>query len=129
MTEAWLSDGWWAAAAAEMAGVTGPPTLSGTVDVEVTGGPDGDVAGHVVFAGGRLVASGPGAATGADATLTLTDVDARAVATGDLELSVAFMQGRMKVAGAMAPVLDLLVLAGTDDVRIRRARVAEQTDL
>ena len=36
------------------------------------------------------------------------DADARGVLAGDLDPSVAFMQGRMKVAGAMAPLLDLL---------------------
>ena len=61
-------------------------------------------------------------------TLTLVDADARAIASGDLDPSVAFMQGRMKVAGAMGLVLDLLALAGTDEFRTRRARVAELTD-
>ena len=61
-------------------------------------------------------------------TLTLSDTDARAVVAGDLDPSVAFMQGRMKVAGAMAPLLDLLALAGTDEGRARIGRVAELTE-
>ena len=56
-----------------------------------------------------------------DVTLTLTDADARAVLAGELDLAVAFMQGRMKVAGAMAPLLDLLALAGTEAARACRA--------
>ena len=56
------------------------------------------------------------------------DTDARAVVAGDLDPSVAFMQGRMKVAGAMAPLLDLLALAGTDEGRARIGRVAELTE-
>jgi putative sterol carrier protein len=59
---------------------------------------------------------------------TLSDTDARAVVAGDLDPSVAFMQGRMKVAGAMAPLLDLLALAGTDEGRARIGRVAELTE-
>ena len=86
-------------------------------------------AAHATFAGGkprreRLRRPLPGA----DLTLTLTDADARAVVAGELDPSVAFMQGRMKVAGDMAPLLDLLALAGTDAARDRLGRVAGQTE-
>ena len=127
MTARWLSDPWFDAVGAELADVTGPPTLSGTLVVEVTGGPDGDTAGHVVFADGSVVSSGPGPVPSPDLTLTLSDEDARGVLAGDLDPSVAFMQGRMKVVGAMAPLLDLLALAGTEAFTARRARVAGGT--
>jgi len=74
------------------------------------------------------VGSGAGTVPSPDVTLTLTDTDARAVLSGELGLSVAFMQGRMKVAGDMAPLVDLLALAATDDVQARRARLAGLTD-
>ena len=128
MTARWLSEEWFALAGGQATGLSGPPTLEGTVVVEVTGGEAGDVVGHASFAGGKLVGSGSGAVEGPDLTLTLTDADARAVVAGELDPSVAFMQGRMKVAGAMAPLLDLLALAGTDDARDRLGRVADQTD-
>lgn len=127
MTAPWLSAAWIEAAAAEGAAIAGPPTLTGVVMVEMTGGPDGDAVAHAVFADGRLVGSGPGPVPSPDVTLTLTDADARAVLSGDLEMAVAFMQGRMKVAGDMAPVLDLLALSATDDVRSLRDRVAHLT--
>ena len=127
MTTRWLSDAWFDVLGAELGDVSGPPTLSGTVVVEVTGGPDGDVAGHVVFADGSVVSSGPGAVPAPDLTLTLTHEDARGVLDGDLDPSVAFMQGRMKVAGAMGPLFDLLALAGTGAFTARRARVAGST--
>ena len=128
MTDRWLSDAWVATGAAEAAELTGPPSLSGSVLVEVTDGPDGDVTLHADFAEGRLVGSGAGAPASADLTLTLTDSDARAVLSGALDPSVAFMQGRMKVVGAMAPLLDLLALAGTEDGRAGLGRVADQTE-
>ena len=128
MTARWLTAEWFEAAGTALAGLTGPPTLEGTVVVEVVGGPDGDAAGHAAFAGGRLVESGPGPAPAADLTLTLSDPDARAVVSGDLDPSVAFMQGRLKVAGAMAPLLDLLALAGTGEGRKGLGRVADLTD-
>jgi hypothetical protein len=128
VTVRWLTGEWFALAGGEVADLTGPPTLEGSVVVEVTGGESGDVAGHAEFAGGRLVGSGPGAVAAPDLTVTLTDDDARAVVVGELDPSVAFMQGRMKVAGAMAPLLDLLALAGTEAARTRRGRVADQTE-
>ncbi len=129
MTDRWLSDAWVADAATEAAGLTGPPSLTGSVVVEVTGGPEGDTAVQAVFAEGRLVEAGIGTAPAADLVLTLTDADARAVLSGALDPSVAFMQGRMKVSGAMGPLLDLLALAGTDAVRAWRTRLAEHTDV
>ncbi len=128
MTAPWLSGAWIEAAAAEGASIAGPPTLTGVVVVEVTGGPDGDAVAHAVFADGRLAGSGTGPVPAPDVTLTLTDADARAVLSGELDLAVAFMQGRMKVAGDMAPVLDLLALSATDDGRSLRDRVARLTE-
>jgi len=127
VTDRWLSGAWVAAVTEEAADLTGPPSLTGTVLVEVTGGPDGDTSVHAVFSDGRLVASGTGGAPTVDLTLTLTDADARAVLSGTLDPSVAFMQGRMKVSGDMGPLLDLLALAGTEQARALRDRIAERT--
>lgn len=124
----WLSGEWLAAVAVEAADIPAPPTLTGSVVVEVTGGPDGDASIHAVFADGDLVDCGGGPVASPDLTLTLVDPDARAIVAGELDPSVAFMQGRMKVAGSMGLVLDLLALAGTDDFRARRTRVAALTD-
>ena len=85
------------------------------------------MAGHAAFAGGAAGGERRRPGRGPDLTLTLTDADARAVVAGELDPSVAFMQGRMKVAGAMAPLLDLLALAGTDAARDRLGRLAAQT--
>ena len=128
MTIRWLTGEWLTAAVTEASGASGPPTLTASVVVEVTGGADGDVVVHGVFDVGCLVGSGAGTVPSPDVTLTLTDADARLILSGELELSVAFMQGRMKVAGAMAPLLDLLAMASTDDARARRTRLAGLTD-
>jgi len=117
-------DEWSAAVRAELDGLNGPDSLTGTVQVDVTGGSDASLSLHAVFHGGRLAGAGAGAAEGPDATLSLSASDAGAVLVGDLDPSVAFMQGRMKVAGDMGLVLDLLALAATDEARVRRERVA-----
>ena len=128
MTSIWLTEEWFTAAAAQGSGIAGPPTLSASFLVEIGGGTEGDRIAHVVFDGGRLVEIGSGSVASPDVTLTLTDVDARAVLSGELDLAVAFMQGRMKVAGAMAPLLDLLAFAATADSRSRRTRLHELTN-
>jgi len=128
VTDRWLGEAWVEAGAADAADLTGPPSLTGSVVVEVTGGPDGDAAVRAVFSEGRLVGSGTGSTRSADLTLTLTDADARAVVSGALDPSVAFMQGRMKVAGSMGPLLDLLALSGTAAARAWRDRLARRTD-
>jgi putative sterol carrier protein len=109
---------------AESAGLEGPSTLAGTVQVDVTGGPDGDASVHATFEGGHLTAVRVGPAPGPDATLTLTAPDAAGVAAGTVDPSVVFMRGRMKVTGEMGVVLDLLALASTDAARNCRDRVA-----
>ena len=127
MTTGDTADGWSAPVRAELHGLAGPPSLEGTVRVDVTGGADGDWTAHARFGGGRLADLGPGAGEGPDVTVTLTFEDARAVLVGDLDPSVAFMQGRMKVAGDMGLVLDLLALAATDAARGCRERIAARS--
>lgn len=98
---------------------------SGDVRVQcaVTGGPDGDVRLHIV---GAEVGMGP--AADAAVTLTLPYVDAVAVIQGELEPSVAFMQGRMKTAGDLGQVLDLLAATATPAFRAARERITRETE-
>ena len=69
-----------------------------TVEVVAAGGPEGDAKCAVVLESGR------------DATLTLTVpfTDAAAIARGELDPSVAYMQGRLKAAGDTGALLNLL---------------------
>ena len=61
-------------------------------------------------------------------TLTATWSDAVAMERGELDPNVAFMQGRLKVAGSMGLVLELLPLARTPEDRERRRRAAALTE-
>ena len=54
---------------------------------------------HRVLVAGDAVTPGTPDDTPAEVTFTLTSVDADAVKRGDLDLSVAFMRGTMKMAG------------------------------
>jgi putative sterol carrier protein len=63
---------------------------------------------HRVVVDGSKVAPGAVDDTAADVVLTLTPTDAAAVKNGDLDLSVAFMRGTMKMAGASGVLYHVL---------------------
>ncbi|MGH9077078.1 MAG: SCP2 sterol-binding domain-containing protein [Acidimicrobiales bacterium] len=88
---------------------TGATTTGATtINVVVAGLPAGDVRYHHVVAGGQLVGWGMAAAPDADVSFTAGAGDAAAMASGELDPAVAFMQGRLKTAGAPGLVLRLL---------------------
>jgi putative sterol carrier protein len=97
--EHWL-DGW--------VGRGRSPGGSGAVHVVVTGLPDGDGSWQVRVDDGVVAEVSPGAAKDAVLTLTMPAAIASAVAAGDTTVSAAFMQGRMKTAGDLGLVLDVL---------------------
>ncbi len=99
---------WFDETRALAAELLGPPGLSARIQFEITGGPDGDVSYHCVLEDGRLRSSARGRIADPDVTLTIGWDDAVAIAAGELDPNVAFMQGRMKVAGSMAVMLALL---------------------
>jgi putative sterol carrier protein len=99
LDDGWL-DGW--------VGRGRAPGGSGTVQVVVSGIADGDGSWHVQVADGVVTDVAAGAPPKADLTLTLPAAIASEVASGSLTVSAAFMQGRMKTAGDLGLVLDVL---------------------
>ena len=97
--DGWL-DGW--------AGRGRAPGSSGAVQVVVTGLPDGDGSWQVRVDDGVVAEVAPGKPAKADLTLTLPVAVASEVASGTTTASAAFMQGRMKTAGDLGLVLDVL---------------------
>jgi putative sterol carrier protein len=104
------------------------PGLSAKIQFEMSGGPDGNAAYHSELEDGRLISIGGGPVAGADVTLSMSWDDAVAMHQGALDPSVAFMQGRMKVAGSMEIVLALLAVTATAAFGDLRGQVAELTD-
>jgi putative sterol carrier protein len=102
--------------------------LDARVQYVVTGSPEGDVKYVTTFAAGALAANQPGPDPSAEVTLTIPYAEALEVATGRLDANVAFMQGRIKVEGAMAPFLALLPATQTDEYRAMQRRLAEATE-
>ncbi len=124
----WLSAEWFDQAL--QVWTEGPPVdgLTGLIQCEITGGPDGDVSCYWVFEAGRLASGAGGRLADAEVTATLSWKDAMAVQRGDLDPNVAFMQGRMKVSGSMGVMIDLLSQVNTPECRAQRQRVGDLTE-
>jgi putative sterol carrier protein len=96
-----------------------------SVRLEITAG---DVLFHAVITSGTLDELALGALNGAEVALTLPFDDAVAVQRGELDPSVAFMQGRMKTAGNPGKLLDLLARTARPGYAQLRDAVAAVTD-
>jgi hypothetical protein len=90
----------------------------------VGGGPNGEVRLTVLVDADGTVACSPAAPGDEEPQLTLTNTakDLGAMVRGELDPNAAFMQGKTKVAGSTAVLLDLL--AATKDERYEQARAA-----
>lgn len=124
----WLTPEWFDETRAMGTDLPGRAGLSARIQFEVTGGPEGEVTYHWVLEDGRLVSSGRGAGDTPDATLTTVWDDAVAMQRGDLDPNVAFMQGRMKVAGSMGVMMALLPVINTPEYQDLRRQIASVTE-
>ncbi len=103
LTQEWLDD-----ARRTFGGATRVAELTVVVQSVVTGAPGGDIAAAWRLEDGLLTEAELGRIAEPDVTLTATWADAVAIARGELDLSVAFMQGRVKVSGDMGAAMQLL---------------------
>jgi putative sterol carrier protein len=124
----WLSAAWFDETRAMAADQPERPGLSARIQYEITGGPDGDVSYGWVLQDGRLVSSGLGELDEPEVTVTLGWDDAKEIQAGTLDPNVAFMQGRMKVAGSMGIMMALLPVTNSTDAQDLRRRIAAITD-
>jgi putative sterol carrier protein len=102
--------------------------ISGRVQMVVTGGPDKDVKYVLVLDGGRVAEARAGTEADAELTLTVEYANAVAIQHGELDPSVAFMQGRSKAAGDTGLLLQLLPAMRTDAYRAFREKLTAVTD-
>jgi hypothetical protein len=122
----------WLALARELFGNV-VPCAGATARIQrvVTGAPGGDVVLTLRFEDGRLVdasrADGHDPAPDAELTITTTYADTLLLASGDLDLDVAVMQGRAKVAGSMGALLAILPLTRSREFRAARAALHQRT--
>ena len=113
----WLSEEW-LKEVADQAG-TRPPVAgaNGTVSLAITTGRRDEVSYHWSYRDGVPGEGGVGAIADADLMLTIARDDAQAVASGEVEPSVAYMRGRLKASGDGALLLGLLASTATDSYR------------
>jgi putative sterol carrier protein len=117
---AYLSAEW--LAEADAAASKSEPLRAATADValvvqqEVTGGPDGDTAYHVIVDHGT-VSVVPGRAAQPDVTFSQDHATAAAIGRGDLSAQAAFMIGKLRVGGDLERLLAHQdAFSGIDDV-------------
>ena len=125
---AFLGEDWFALGAVEGGGLPAVPGASIRLQQVVTGGPTGDVRYLTIIEDGRTVEQRVGVDSDADVTITTTYDDAVAIQRGELDINAGFMQGRVKVGGDMAKLLDLLPLATSPGWREAQARIAAHTE-
>ena len=94
----------------------------------VSGAPSGDLTYFQVTENGRVIEQGLGVCEHADFTVSLTWADAVSVQSGELDPNVAFMQGRMKVAGNMGKVMALLPITMSPEYRNLQIRLQAATE-
>jgi putative sterol carrier protein len=104
------------------------PGATARLQLVVTGAPDGEVRYHQTVVDGRLTELELGVDPDADVTLTQTYADSVEIATGALDASAAFMQGRVKVVGPMGKVMALMPLTQSDEYGAVLVELAAQTD-
>jgi hypothetical protein len=128
-----LSPAWLERRAELGADLPARPGASARVRHLVSGGPDGDVAFVEVYEDGRLTAVAPASTSAddddADVTLTMSHADAVAVATGELDLHVGYMRGRIKLLGDIGALMDVLPVTQSDELRAALRTLAAETDL
>jgi hypothetical protein len=93
------------------------PGVSARLQHVVTGAPGGEARYVTVVEDGRITAAALGDDEAADLVLTQSHADAELLAGGELDLSAAFMQGRVKVVGDIGRFLALQPLLQSDDYR------------
>ncbi len=101
---------------------------SASIQYDVTGGPDGPVSFHTRLENGRISENCVGTDDEADFTMVMPFDEFVAVARGDADPTVGFMQGRVKVTGNIGRMLSVLPATTSEPWRAAMRRVAADTD-
>jgi len=124
----WLSEEWFDQVRALTTDQPDRPGLTGRLQFEVTGGPDGEVRYYQVLEDGRRSDGASGTIDDPDVTLSSGWADAVAMERGELDPNVAFMQGKLKVTGSMALMMAYLPGTRTPEYQTLRQQIAGITE-
>lgn len=104
------------------------PGVSARLQYKVTGGPDGDVVFHTVIEDGKIIESAVGEQPDPDLAHTVVYADFVKTATGELDVTAAFMQGRLKLVGSSGTLLGLMPVLQSPEYKALSAKVDADTD-
>ncbi len=124
----YLSQEWLDETRVLAAGQPERPGASAQMQYVVTGGPEGEIKYYWVLENGKLLESALGESPAPDFTMTLTYDDSVKVQKGELDANAAFMQGRMKVAGNMAKLMQLMPLTNSPEYKALQEEIRTITD-
>lgn len=99
------------------AGLPVRPGASARIQYEVTGGPDGTVVLHTHLDEGRIVVNDLGPDDDPDFTMIIPHEEFDAIARGERDASVGYMQGRIKVTGNVGRMLSVLPVTSSPEWR------------
>ena len=100
------------------------PGATARIQYEITGGPDGAVVFHTHLEDGQIVANALGPDDDPDFTMLVPHDEFQAVAAGERDASVGYMQGRIKVTGNVGRMLSVLPVTSSAEWQDAMAQVA-----
>ena len=104
------------------------PGASAKMQYVLAGGPDGELKYYWVLENGKLLESQLGEIAEPDFTMSMSYDDSVLVQTGELDVNAAFMQGRVKVAGNMGKLMQLMPLTSSPEYKDLQAKVQAITE-
>ncbi|MFO7590579.1 MAG: SCP2 sterol-binding domain-containing protein [Acidimicrobiia bacterium] len=104
------------------------PGASAKMQYALSGGPDGELKYYWVLEDGRLLESQLGEIAEPDFTMSMSYDDSVLIQKGELDVNAAFMQGRVKVAGNMGKLMQLMPLTNSPEYRALQDKVKEVTE-
>ena len=104
------------------------PGASAKMQYALSGGPDGELKYYWVLEDGRLLESQLGEIAEPDFTMSMSYDDSVLIQKGELDVNAAFMQGRVKVAGNMGKLMQLMPLTNSPEYKALQDKVNEVTE-
>jgi putative sterol carrier protein len=104
------------------------PGATARMAMVVTGAPAGDLSYYQIVENGKVLEQANGTCENPDFTMTSTWDDSVKVQKGELDANAAFMQGRMKVTGNMAKLMQLMPLTMSPEYKAIQESLREHTD-
>ncbi len=123
LTQEWLDEG------RELAkGQPDRPGASAKMQYVLSGGPDGELKYYWVLEDGKLLESQLGEIDEPDFTMSMSYDDSVLVQKGELDVNAAFMQGRVKVAGNMGKLMQLMPLTNSPEYKALQEQISGITE-